>query len=229
MVYLHSVREVPGSEFSGILRNSVVRENLMSMNLDIDRVFFQELAGMEPAAICRRALCSYDNIKKCYIISAWGSVFQVYPESAEIIDTSGKKVTRNSGLPVLFYLLRGKESLIIGEWITEKDIPGGVVFFTGPHAIPSSLVAEKVENDIEKLQKACKELGGEEGDLGDTSCIFRILPRIPVAVVYWLGDDEFKPEAKLLFDRTIGEHLPLDVIYSLSYELLRRISQLYEE
>ncbi len=195
------------------------------MGLDIDRSYFQELAGMEPVQVCRRALCSYDNIRKCYVIPVWGSVFEVYPESEEIIDTSGNRVTKNSCLPVLFYLLRGKESLTTGEWITEKDIPGGVAFFTGPHSVPSYLVADKVGNSIEIFRKACKELGGEEGDMGDASCMFRILPRVPLTVIYWLGDDEFKPETKLLFDRTISEHFPPDIIFTLSSELLKRISE----
>jgi hypothetical protein len=195
------------------------------MSLDIDRQLFQELAGMDPVPVCRRTLCSYDNLNKCYSISAWGSVFEVYPESAEIIDTSGRRTTKFAGMTILFYLLRAKESLNIGEWITEKDIPGGVAFFTGPHAIPSGLVTEKVKNNIDLFKRACKELGGEEGDMGDASFVFRILPRIPVTVVYWLGDEEFKPEAKLLFDRTMGEHLPLDIIFLLSYELLLRISE----
>ncbi len=181
---------------------------------------------MEPAPVCRRTLCGYHRVKQCYMIPAWGTVFEVYPESAKIIDTSGKKVSRNAGLSILFYLLRGKESLTIGEWITEKDIPGGVTFFTGPHAIPSGLVAEKVKNNLDLFIRACKELGGEAGDMGDASCVFRILPRIPVAVIYWLGDEEFKPETKLLFDRSISEHLPLDIIYALSYELLQRISEI---
>lgn len=61
--------------------------------------------------------------------------------------------------------------------------------------------------------------------MGDAAYRFSFLPRVQVAVVLWRGDEEFGAEARLLFDRTIGEHLPLDVIFSLASEVCDRISK----
>jgi len=33
------------------------------------------------------------------------------------------------------------------------------------------------------------------------------------------GDEDFPSEARLLFDRTIQQHLPLDIIYALAVEV----------
>jgi hypothetical protein len=43
-------------------------------------------------------------------------------------------------------------------------------------------------------------------------------------VVYWQGDEEFPPETKLLFDRTIDRHLPLDIIFALAVEICHAVS-----
>jgi hypothetical protein len=36
------------------------------------------------------------------------------------------------------------------------------------------------------------------------------LPRVPVALLWWDGDDEFDPRADLLFDATASHHLTTD-------------------
>ena len=47
---------------------------------------------------------------------------------------------------------------------------------------------------------------------------------IPVAVLLWRGDDEFPAQAKLLFDKTITEHLALDIIFGLTVEICLALS-----
>ena len=96
-----------------------------------------------------------------------------------------------AGLVILFYLLRSRTRLVSGEWITEKDIPGGVAFFTGPHAVPSHLVTGKFGNDINGFREACLSLGGVEAPMGDAAFTFPVLRRVPVTVLMWKGDHEF--------------------------------------
>ena len=52
-------------------------------------------------------------------------------------------------------------------------------------------------------------------DMGDAAYRFNIVPGIPVAVLYWVGDDEFPPEAKILYDRSISGQWPLDIVPAL--------------
>jgi len=63
---------------------------------------------------------------------------------------------------------------------------------------------------------------GEPLAMGDAAFRFQILPRIPLTAVLWYGDKEFEASAKLLMDSTIQHHLPLDVIYPMSVEFIRR-------
>ncbi len=55
--------------------------------------------------------------------------------------------------------------------------------------------------------------------MADAAFSFQITPNIPVAVLLWLGDEEFGSQANLLFDKTISQHLPLDIIYALAVEV----------
>ncbi len=198
------------------------------MSMELDRKFFEDLASMNIHDVCQRTLCRYDDEKKSYSVEAWGETYLVSPDSKKILDSAGMTVNIETGLVILFYLMRAREVLVTGEWISEKDIPGGVTFFTGPHAIPAHLITRKFGNDIEPFKRACTALGGEEVNMGDAAFIFRVLKRVPVTVLMWMGDDEFGPDAKILFDRSISMHIPMDVIFALSVETLRRISS-YEQ
>ena len=44
---------------------------------------------------------------------------------------------------------------------------------------------------------------GEPLEMADAAFAFRPLPRVPVYYLLWLGDDEFPPVFKVLFDRAI--------------------------
>ncbi len=112
-----------------------------------------------------------------------------------------------------------------GEWISEKEVPGGAAFFRGPHTIPGHLIAERYGDHLKSFDKKCRQLGGTLLEMADAAFAFSITPHLPVAVLLWEGDMEFPPEAKLLFDKTIAEQLPPDVLFSLSVEICERLGK----
>jgi hypothetical protein len=42
--------------------------------------------------------------------------------------------------------------------------------------------------------------------------------------VYWVGDEDFPAEAKVLFDKTIIDHLALDIVFALAVLVCNRIA-----
>ena len=73
------------------------------------------------------------------------------------------------------------------------------------------------------LQAICN---GVPPDMADAACIFKTTPCIPVAVLYWEGDDEFPPESKILYDKSVTEHLASDFIFALAVAICARIGNL---
>jgi len=196
------------------------------MTNSIDTSHFQELAGKDPEDVCKRALCSYDSNKRCYALSVWGEDYDIYPGESKItrIRDGNSDIKTFFGLFILHYLLTSKAIPISKEWISEKDIPGGEAFFRGPHAVPTHLIVEGYGNNIAGFSNRCEQLDGITLQMADKAYSFRIAPRIPVAALLWEGDDEFQAESKILFDRTIVEHLTLDIIFALAVEICTRVA-----
>jgi len=126
---------------------------------------------------------------------------------------------------IVHYLLKAKEIGPANQWISEKDIPGGSTFFRGPHEIPTSLITDHFDGDIEGFKNRCEQLMGSPLSLADAAFVFEIAPRVPVAVLYWRGDDEFPSDSKILYDRTIHVHLASDIIYALAVGVCERLGK----
>jgi hypothetical protein len=195
------------------------------MTNSVDRIYFKELSEKNPEDICRRTSCRYDYEKRGYTLSVWGDEYAIYPHEYKII-----RITKNFQAPhdflflfIIYYLLRSKEIPISHEWISEKDIPGGVTFFRGPHEIPTHIISSRYKNNISDFKKRCEQLQGIPLDMADAAYYFKITSQIPVAVLYWAGDDDFPPESKTLYDKTINEHLTLDIVFALAVAVCTKI------
>ncbi len=191
----------------------------------IDPVYFKALAERDPEILCKNALCSYDNEERSYTLSVWDEDFVVKPVESKILKLSDSEyeVDILLGLTIIYYLLYSKDIRITGEWISEKDIPGGTTFFTGPHTIPTGLIDKKFPI-IADFNSRCERLSGKRLDMGDAAYSFRILPRVPVAIIYWKGDDEYPVQSKLLYDRSITKHLTPDIIFGMAVEVCRKFA-----
>jgi len=196
----------------------------------IDKSYFLELASTSVDAICSRIPCTYSDTKKVYSVWLWGDEYSIDPAAMTIdCKTSAKKPSHEYfPLFIIFYLLKIAHTPQDGEWISENDIPGGTTFFRGPHLIPTNDISGRFGNDIDAFREKCKKLGGTSLDMADASFSFEIAPQLHVAVLYWVGDEDFPAEAKILYDKTISDLLPLDIVFALAVEVCTRVSSPYK-
>jgi hypothetical protein len=125
---------------------------------------------------------------------------------------------------VLCYLSRAQDIPSAGMWVSERDLPGGNLFFRGPHALPAGPVLRRFGSDAEGFRRRCRELGGRPLDFGDAAFAFQALPRVPLACVLYVQDEEFPARLTFLLDSTASFQLPLDVILALVQSLVRLLA-----
>ncbi|MFH2092712.1 MAG: DUF3786 domain-containing protein [Pseudomonadota bacterium] len=187
----------------------------------MDKTHFSDLEICDPRDVVLRTGCDYNPARRQYTVKIWGHQYCVDLEQCRVI-CDGHDVKTYQGflyLFIVFYLMNARKLKPSGQWVSEKDIMGGAAFFRGPHILPVDVIADRIKNDISAFKRMCQNLGGKPIEFADAAFSFDITPLIPVAVLYWQGDQDFPCEVKLLFDQTIEAHLPLDIIFALAVEV----------
>ncbi|NJC95606.1 MAG: DUF3786 domain-containing protein, partial [Anaerolineae bacterium] len=58
---------------------------------------------------------------------------------------------------------------------------------------------------------------------GSASFVFQALPRLPLMVTYWLGDEDFPSACKIMFDESASHYLPIDACAILGGMVAKKI------
>lgn len=192
----------------------------------IDPIHFKDLAAENPDRVIKRCDAAYDGKDGGYRVRFWNREIRVIPEQQEVSCPGLNFAGSWAYVPLILvhYLLSAKKTAPGGDWVSEKDLPGGAAFFRGPHTLPVNLVAEGFKAKTEEFHTRCRDLGGQVLGMADAAYAFPLLPSIPAAVLFWEADEMFGADTRLLFDRTISDHLPLDIIYALGVTLCRVLS-----
>jgi hypothetical protein len=185
----------------------------------IEPRLWDALRQASPREISARALVEFDREENVYVVPFLDTAALCYPETEEI-EVLGRQGDFSKdfqlNLLILHYLLYAQNKPLANNWVSEKDLPGGSLFFTASHTLPTESLAGAFDARPALLDDAAQSIGGEKVNLGGLSYRFRILPRIPIAIIFWARDDEFEPSFHILFDATIIVHLgSLDLIWGL--------------
>ena len=95
----------------------------------------------------------------------------------------------------------------IPQNLSYKEIPGGAHYYgsyEGRVLKRSAFTFAKPEM-YEGLERAAEVLDGGKSDQGDFSIRFRFLPDTYLTLILWNGDDEFPPDAQILYDSDITD------------------------
>lgn len=116
---------------------------------------------------------------------------------------------------LLLHYLEGVRSgaKVSGEWIGFQEVPDGR-FYLGAFTQRAKAPLIKGFGDNPKLlvEIARGAYGAVPFNHGDHSVLVKALPKVPLVLVLWEGDEEFPPEGNILFDRSISDILSAEDI-----------------
>jgi hypothetical protein len=194
---------------------------------DLDPLLWERLRHADSQAISRNAQVSYDNASRTYLVPILNGEFACLPEEERVFSTVARTDIPESFqlyLVVLHYLLEAQPSGIVGRWVSEQEIPGGNLFFRGPHAFHTGPLVELFGTRPALFTAAAEKLGGMPVASGDLAYRLWALPRVPLLFVLWQGDDEFPAVIHIRFDASIQNQLhTLDTIWALANVVCRSL------
>jgi hypothetical protein len=197
-------------------------EYLESLKPRIDAAV-EELAKLEPDELARRG--GLEPVGDGLALTLLGKTYT--------LDWPGLVARKPSGEPcrddlrVLFldYLRQGDGSEPTGKWIGYQELPDGAFYRHAFQGYTGDQLVRDLDGDIDALRNAAAAIGGEPLEMGDAGYRFRALPRIPLALVWWAGDEEFPANATVLFDEVAGRYLPTDGLAILGRMLCRALAK----
>jgi len=190
---------------------------------------WQQLAELDGYKTAVRAQCQYLTEPERYFVKLLNTEYvvdladkQIFSVGCaphtkkEMVGTAHPTTSEPAGflqqLCVLAYLINAQDLPLANKLVQAEVLPGGQFFFRGIHSLPAEKLEKAFGEHPEALHQIAKQLGAKVREFGDASIEFTVLPRIPLTVVVWKGDEQFSARASILFDQTAAAQLPLDAL-----------------
>lgn len=160
-------------------------------------------------------------------LSFFGRSYTIsWPEMA-VHDPAGQSCSNPTQAALLQYLVLADGAPLANHWVSLRELPNGAFYERAFQGYSGNVLARTFRSDIKSFRDAALKLGGEPLALGDAAFRFWALPRIPLAVVYWSGGDEFPASAQVLFDASAGHYHHLEMMAHLGSMICGRLIEAY--
>lgn len=131
---------------------------------------------------------------------------------------------------LILHYLTGGSTNISDEVIAYREIEGAAFYFNSFVKRAIDPLKKVFGRSADDLAGPAKILGGTPIKAGDAGFEFQVLPHAPVQLILWEGDEEFEPEANILFRANIADFFsPEDVAWYAGMLVYRLISLFYQD
>lgn len=89
--------------------------------------------------------------------------------------------------------------------------------------------AEKFQDDQEGFRNACQALGGRPLPNGDVAYAIEVFDGLEIALQLWLGDEEFPPNLRYLWDENATMYIRYETMYYARNLLLHLLAGIMEK
>ena len=157
---------------------------------------FKKIDPAETAA--RLSFVSWDG--NAFGVTLLGRSYRIaWPEYAIEVADGGKLPPLPTQTFLLRLLLEGKDVAWMNEWKTFREMPWGEMYITPYTGRVLSRAAFTFGTRLEKFKAAAEKLGGVSVKNGDAGYEFCVAGPYRMRILVWEGDDEFPPNAQVLY------------------------------
>lgn len=106
---------------------------------------------------------------------------------------------------LLRYLLEGKNTAWQGQWMTFREMPWGELYIRPYTGRVLNRAAFTFGNRVASFRAACEKLGAVPVKHGDAGFQFDLIGPYRMQILVWAGDEEFPPNAQVLYSDNFAE------------------------
>ena len=156
---------------------------------------------LDPVEASSRCGVKFDSERKCFLMRLLDADYELsFPEFA-ISGSDNGFALRNLPAQMLLirFLLEGKASKSSGAFLTYREMPWGEVYikpFTGRCLTRAAFTFGTRLDAFRKAMETTRAIPIKNGDAGYQ---IEVMPGYDIRLIVWEGDDEFPPNAQILF------------------------------
>lgn len=149
-------------------------------------------------------------------------------KEGSISKRDGSELNRWEQVFIYNHMAQGGSSPPGEDWMGLEQFPNTISKIKSMREHVEIPLVERFKGKSDELIEAALSLGGidvkDQNPSADVALHFRPLPKVPVLLMFWDEEEAetFDAQVKLLFDKTITEHLDIESIIFLS-ERLRQL------
>lgn len=179
---------------------------------------------LDHAAAAMASGARLDREKNLLKLAYCGREYEINCSSGRISPAgSEEEVPYNDKTIIMQYLVESSGLPPRGRWLSFLELPEGIHHYAPFQTDALFPLAEKYGQSPEQFLKAAAVMKGQQIKMGDAAVIIPALPKIPLAVVLWLGDEEFPAKCNVLFDTVSPTHLTTATLWVLGVEVAAKL------
>jgi hypothetical protein len=191
-----------------------------------------ELRNADPEILARLTASRYEadhDSKGTIDLPVWGQQTSVsVPEYLAIDGHTGEPAPILTQALLVYYFSTADGSPLAGRWISFSELPEGRFYNQAFQGYTGHEIRRAYGDDIDGLAVAAEALPTalqphRDLKVGNRCFSFQALPRVPLLLVYWQGDEDFQSSYQILFDAAVVHYLPTDVCAILGSSLTRML------
>jgi len=124
------------------------------------------------------------------------------------------------------YLLQAGVGRLADEWVSYRDFKDSAFFISYFQINAEDRIARYFSGKAHDLERAAVKLAGSPYtgfQTGDVCHYIQALPRVPLLLIFYDGDDELPASCKLLFDRSAPVWLDMECLAVLGSIVAQRL------
>lgn len=162
--------------------------------------------------------------QKVIVVEYLNRQYQVTLPDIEIsAKDSDEAVPLRDKILILHYLTQAKGTPLSNKTITYKELPEGIIYFPTFAKRAIKPLTDHFGKEPRRLIDIAKIMGSRKAEYGDAAVTINAFSHVPITLVMWQADEEFRPEASILFDSTISDYLTTEDIHVLCETIAWRL------
>ncbi len=161
-----------------------------------------------------------------YNVKLMGDTYEVKVKDKQVFSNSCNIPAKEYlAILILHYLIGSLEIRYApcGEWVSFKDIEGGEIYYPAYKEGVIDHLLKKYGRHPEGLLSVLERFEGNKIDTSDAAIEIVTFPDVRVRLIVWKADEEFAPEATILFDKNLPKLYTMEDITVFSHYIVNNI------